>query len=367
MFTLFDQVQFFAYRLKNEAAAQAETIQTPSLNAMWSDATQFLINFVGEEVVNMMITDFNELYDTISSDTLLMNYMTELRDFLVDALKKPDLINTDQMNQRWDDLYLRGQEYLNDPQYTEKFKKLSLDIRVLIDSFRTDIASNQLAADASKLAKDLFLDESGKPSLNIMASGLSNLRSLVTPILKKNLENVPLPGISGEDETYKWDIQSLVLNMSDLVPDNIEMRVWGAANVSLASQDAVAATYITMWIKNVGVDVKDMKFQFQRKVFPKIEDKGIADVSITGKNQLKIVWKIAGKQDENWMFSIQQVSCSIPKLNITVKESEHSFLMKMLTTLFSGSIRHSMEHSIEDNIKESLGTINDQLNNVIKS
>ena len=93
----------------------------------------------------------------------------------------------------------------------------------------------------------------------------------------------------------------------------------------------------------------------------------MADVSINGKNQLKIVWKIAGKQDENWVFSLHQVSCSIPKLDITIKESEHSFLMKMLTTLFSGSLRRSMEKNIEDNIKESLGTVNDQLNSVIKS
>ena len=215
---------------------------------MWCDAKEFLVNFVGEEVINMLVTDFNELYDTISSDTLLMNYFSELRDFLVDVLKKPDTINSDEMNNKWDDLYLRGSEYLNDEKYTEKFKKLSLDIRVLIDSFKTDIASNQLAVDASKLAKDLFLDESGKPSLNIMSSGLNNLRSLVAPILKKNLENVPLPGIAGEDETYKWDIQSLILNMSELVPDNIEMRVWGSANVSLATHDAQAATYITMWM-----------------------------------------------------------------------------------------------------------------------
>jgi hypothetical protein len=176
LFYLMDQIQFFAHRLKSEAEAQVETIQTPSLNAMWVDAKEFLINFVGEEVISMLVSDWNELYKSISTDTLLMNYFSELRDFLVDVLKKPDLINSEEMNQKWDDLYLRGQEYLNDEQYVEKFKKLNLDIRVLIDSFKTDVASNQLAADASKLARDLFLDESGKPSLNIMSTGLNNLR-----------------------------------------------------------------------------------------------------------------------------------------------------------------------------------------------
>ena len=56
-----------------------QEIQTPSLNAMWSDSKTFLINFAGEGAVDVMVADYNDLYDTISTDTLLMNFISDFK------------------------------------------------------------------------------------------------------------------------------------------------------------------------------------------------------------------------------------------------------------------------------------------------
>ena len=119
--------------------------------------------------------------------------------------------------------------------------------------------------------------------------------------------------------------------------------------------------------KNVGVEAKDLKFNFQRKSFPKLEEEGVADFSVTGRNQLKITWKVLGLQDEPWTFSIHEVKCLLDNVDIKIKESTHTFLMKMITSLFSGTIKRNIEHKIESNIVEGLDTVNSQLNAAVKS
>jgi hypothetical protein len=196
---------------------------------------------------------------------------------------------------------------------------------------------------------------------------LDNLRLLLAPILRKHLENVPVPSFSGSDETYDWSIDGMYLNAASIIPDNFELKVWGDAKVSLTDEPSKAATYITMWIRDIGLNAKDLKFHFKRKAFPKIEDSGIADVNITGKgSKIKMVWKIVGEQHQPWIWSVYQVNCSLEDVDITVKEASHSWLLKMITTLFSGSIRRSIEEKVESSIIEGLGNINDQLNKTVK-
>jgi hypothetical protein len=279
----------------------------------------------------------------------------------MDVLQNPSIIDSEQFDLRYDSLYNKGNALYNDPRYTEPFRAMYRDLRVLIESIRYDRTTSQFAYDSSRIARDLFLDRYGKPSLSVMTTGINNLRSLLGPILKRNLENVPVPGTSGEDDTYKWRIESMVVNMAELVPDRLDFKMWGAATVSLTTTQSEAVTYLTMWIRDVQVSASNLKFWFQRKVIPKLEEEGVADVGITGRNELRVTWVIRGKQDENWLLDIHEVKCNLDNVDITVKESTHTILMKLLTTLFSGTIRRNIENKIEENVKTGLLNINDQI------
>jgi hypothetical protein len=159
----------------------------------------------------------------------------------------------------------------------------------------------------------------------------------VIPILKKNLESVNVGPISGSNDTYDWVIENLLLNVKDILPDHIEMKMWGRADISLTDSPSKALTYLTMWMyvqlyitlynftsRNVEVEAKELKFWFNRKSIPKLNERGIADVSLKGKNVLKITWKVDGSQDTKWTFGLAQVRCDLDKLDITIKESTHT-------------------------------------------
>jgi len=368
IFQLFDQIQYWAVQLKEQAMQTTQTIETSALWRMWIDGKSFVANFTGQQILNKSYDDVWNFYQLVMNDERLRTFFWEFREFFLTVLREPALLDTDDFKQKWNNLYTYSYEWMNDQRYQKLVNTIYNDFNIIIERLRSDTVSQQLSEDVTRLAKDVFLDESGNPSLQIMTQGLDNLRSLVAPILRKYLENVPIPPFSGSDETYDWQIDQMFINGSTIIPDNFELKVWGDANVSLTEKPSSAATYITMWIRDIGLVAKDIKFHFKRKSFPKLEESGVADVSISDKGtKLKIVWKVIGQQNQPWKFSIYQVACSLSNLDITIKQSSHTWLMKFLTTLFSGTIRRNIEDKIESSVIEGLATVNDRLNETVQT
>jgi len=302
----------------------------------------------------------------VTKDERLGTLFWDFREFITNVLTNPAILEEESFSERWNGLYERGNTLLTDPLYSTQWNQIWINLRVCLENIKNDTLQQRLADDASKLAKDLFLDTSGNASLIVLANGLSNVKNLVVPIFEKNLKHFPIPGMSGTSDTLDWNIEGLYLNAKEILPDNIETRVWGQASVSLKDEPSKAVTYLTMWIKDMHLEAKELKFYFNRKVVPKIEEKGICDVSITGNNELKITWKIEGEQDQSWNFSVEQVRCNLDNLDIKIQESTHTWLMRFATTVFSGSIRRSIEDAIVENIKEGLATINDKMSTTLK-
>jgi len=372
IFQFFDQVQYWGLQMKEQAQVQVEQtrqrIDTSSVWKMWNDAKLLTLKFVPEQSLNATINDINNFYQLALNDPRLSNFLWEFRVFVTNALRDPALLQTEEYKQKWNDLYVWGYEWMNDVRYKDAMNIIWSDLMSLINCFKSDTLTQKLGQDIGRVARDVVLDESGKPNLLVMSQGVNNLTTLIGPILRKNLENVPIPPFTGSNETYDWQIEGMYVNASSFVPDNFEVKVWGDAIVSLTSEPSKAATYITMWIRDVGLEAKDLKFHFKRKTMPKLDESGVADVSISGKGTvIKIVWRIVGQQDQPWIINVYQVNCTLGSLDITVKESTHTWLMKLITTLFSGSIRRSIEDKIELSIAEGLGAINDQIRNALQN
>jgi len=367
IFQIFDRIQFWAMMFKERAQEMPSIQQSSAIWRMWNDAKLFMVNFTGEELLNKLHNDVWNLYQLILNDQRLTNFFYEFRSFFLTVMQNPKLLDTDEFKKKWNDLYLFAYEWMNDPRYKQALNSIYYDFNFISQKIQQDTITGRLQRDVTRLARDVVLDESGKPSLQIMSNGIDNLRGLVAPILRKYLENVPIPPFSGSNETYDWQVEGMYINAASIVPENFEIKVWGDAKVSLTEKPSSAATYITMIIRDIGLVAKDLKFHFVRKTMPKLDETGVADVTITGKGTtLKIVWKIEGQQNQPWVWNIFQVVCSLSDLDITIKESSHTWLMKFITTLFSGSIKRNIEEKIEEAVVIGLGSIVLNLNEAVQ-
>jgi len=367
IFQIFDQIQFWAMVCKERAQEMQSIRQSSAIWRMWNDGKLFMVNFTGEDVLNKLYNDVWNVYQLILNDQRLTSFFYEFRNFFLTVMQNPKLLDTDEFKKKWNDLYLYAYEWMNDPRYKQALNSIYYDFNYISQKIQQDTLTRSLQRDVTRLARDVVLDESGKPNLEIMSKGLDNLRGLVYPILRKYLENVPIPPFSGTNETYDWQVDGMYINAATIVPENIEVKVWGDAKVSLTEKPSYAATYITMIIRDIGLVAKDLKFHFIRKTIPKLDEKGVADVTITGKGTtLKIVWKIEGQQNQPWVWNVFQVVCSLSDLDITVKESSHTWLMKFITTLFSGSIKRNIEEKIEESVVTGLESVVQNLNEAVQ-
>jgi len=371
LFHLFDQIQYWSMQLKEQAKQQVSQVQLTQGSAlwrMWDDVKKMMVKWVPEEHMNKFYNDVFNFYNMAWNDDRLTQFFWDFRTFIVDVIQNPSLLDSEEYKQRWNNLYNYSYEWMNDPKYRQSLNNIYADFYLIVDTMKSDQLTNKLAFDLSRIARDVVLDESGQPSLQIMGQGINNLRTLVAPVLRKYLENVAVPGFSGSDDTYDWQIEGMYLNASTLVPDNIEVKVWGDAKVSLTDQTSKAATYITMWIRDIGLAAKDLKYHFKRKGTISLDETGICDFLIDPKHSsIKLVWIILGEQNQPWVWSIHQVNCTLGDVDITIKESTHTYLMKFLSTIFSGRIRRTIEDKIESSVIEGLATINDQLNSAVQS
>jgi len=377
LFQIMDQINYYMSQLSSQVQAQAPSKEEvtsdikqriPHLLRMWNDGYTFLGNFTGQDILDKTMKDFQFSYKLFMNDQRITQYFAHIRSFIYEMMNNPDLIDQEGFNTRLNELWEEGSQWTYDPQYNHAYNLLWDDIATIGQRIKSDPLQSRMAKDANTLAKDLILDESGQPSLKIMTTGLNQFRSLVGPILIKNLEQLPIPSFSGTNETYDWTIEGMLLNGREIIPDNFDIKVWGAANLSLATTAAKSLTFITVWVRDMGVDMKDLKFHFTRKSFPKMDERGVADVSIQGKGStIKLVWRIEGQQDQPWLFSLYDIQCHLADLDITVKESTHTWLMKMITSLWSGTIKRQIEYRIEQTLRQNLLPINDRLNEVLRA
>jgi hypothetical protein len=171
VFQFFDQVQYWAQHFKEQAQDKIGGIQQSSaVWRMWNDGKSFIANFTGNDVLNKFITDINNFYTLVLNDTRLRQFFWDFRDFVMNIIQNPQLLDTDEYNKKWNDLYVYSYEWMNDPRYKDLLNTIYFDMNSISNAFQTDTTTQQLGEELTRLARDVVLDESGKPSLQIMTT-----------------------------------------------------------------------------------------------------------------------------------------------------------------------------------------------------
>jgi hypothetical protein len=126
--------------------------------------------------LNDLYTDSNTFIQLVQNDTSLANWFWELRRYVIDVLRNTQLLENQEYINQWNSIVERGRVKLNDPKFNTQWNAIWKDLLVILDNVKNDSLQQKLTQDASKLAHDLFLDTNGKPSLNVIGSGLNNVR-----------------------------------------------------------------------------------------------------------------------------------------------------------------------------------------------
>jgi len=306
----------------------------------WHDGRALLEQFVGKESLDSFIDHVQDFMEVARDDVQMRVFFRELRGYINATIQNPDLVYDEEYQKQAYQLMDFAVDWLNDPKYKDRLDLIWKDLNTMLENMKNDETRKRLADDTRVLAQDLFLDSTtGRPSLTVTQHGINNVRSLLAPILKKNLEILNFPLIAGSNKEYDYEIRDLTLNAANIVPDRIEIRLWADANIALNEGKSEAVSYLTVWIRDVGISASDVKFDVKRKVFPTLHNYGRANIAIYGNNQLRITWKVKAEADKPIELKLYSLKCYIDHLKHDIIESNHTLLDKMILSLWHSNIK----------------------------
>jgi hypothetical protein len=237
--------------------------------------------------------------------------------------------------------------------------RLLEEIQLVSEAIRDDPLRQKLAQDTRTFLSDfLIYDAMGKPQLN--GEVVRQLKFLVLPILRENLAYIPLPRIEGSNEKMDFWVENVILATSDILPDNVKIDVRSKTLLNRPGMTGAANTLVRLSLDNVLVNLKDVRFWYRKKTFPKMTDEGFVDVFITGSGirvRLDLMADFA-QASQGSIFTVQNVKVNTDRVKIKIHESKHDFLYSVVLALFKGRVRREIQLKAEESIRSNFARIN---------
>lgn len=314
--------------------------------------TQTLIErFTQGKSLDPLIQHWNSFVEFISNHPEIKTYGEDLKEYFEWMLDQPEDIEKEEFQQTTRDFVNRSFGIRDIIFNNEHIKGLIFEANSILSAIRRDRLVRRLS-ETTNLWLDNFVvvdQKTGATSLN--TEMIKHLQGVITSVLFEHLRGIALPAIRITDKNQVTTVYGTELTMFEVPPDGIVIRQSNEMKVGFEGQTRISAEqssgYIIIDLYKVKTALKNINYDFHRHSFPSITDHGIIHLNFGGDGlNLRIILDTKNPTERPY-FEVQQVRCIIDKLNLKVEESKHEILLKMMTTLFKGRIKRTIEKRIE--------------------
>jgi len=347
-------------------ATQMAAGAAPTFRSVMKRFQRLVEEFTGSKSLNDLVFYTKEFFMMMKNDENLRTVLADSaawgQDFFKtgyasqEAIPHTEIQRLDCLLQRLDHTFVGLANHYVIWRLLEEIQQVSVAIRD--DPFR-----QKLAMDTKVLVEDfLYYDQMGRPQLNTQVIG--QLKSLLLPILKEQLAFIPLPRIEGSDEKMDYWIENVVLTTSDILPDNVKLDVRSKTLLNRPGMTGNVVNVIRLKLDNVLIHLKDVRFWYRKKTFPKMTDEGFVDFFLT-RNGLRVTLEILTNFGEENIFSVNNVKVSADRLKVKIHDSKHDFLYSILMGFFSGRMKREIELKAEAAIRNNFAKLNGSLIRIV--
>jgi hypothetical protein len=333
------------------------------------ESYNLMIQFVNEEDLTKFSNFFWDLFNDLKNDMEARQFFYDFRQYLFKQIETPEKITDEYRKQEAKQFRERATNLfrLEQSKYGPRFNELFQRAYDLLIQIKKDEDTQRLTSSINQLAQDFFLDEKGRPDLFVIQDSIIQIKNLVLPIIIKQFENISLPVVEGSTSKYDYRIDNMILNVTDIIPDQFNLKFISNIELGQAYKSHRAVSKLKLKAGNIRFVLNDIHFWYSRNVMPKLTDEGIADVKILGGGlNLKIVWKLSMSSNHALTIELSSIKCYIDKLDISIKNCHHSIINKLAIKLFGGNIKRKIAQTIVENIRDTLEPLNEQLNALLR-
>lgn len=328
---------------------------------------KFVQSFVPGKSINNFIFYTNEFFKLVYNNAAINTYFNDVGDFLKQFMNSnyQSIETVDQSRVRQlDELLLRGDSlFLSFTNHYVIYRMMCEGIDIL-NAIKSDPLRKKLVDDTRIFVRDFIVyDAYGRASLN--EEVVSQMRTLLLPLLKEQLYYIPIPRLEGTSEKLDFWVENLVFATGDILPENLRFDLNHSTMVdrtNMAIPASVTRIYLTL--DNVKTNMKNVRFWYRKKTTPKITDEGFADVALGGRG-IRIKLVILANFSSPQPFKTESVKVDCDKLRIKIHDSHHDFLYAVVLAFFKGRIKREMETKAEASVRSAFDKMNTQLNRLV--
>jgi hypothetical protein len=267
-------------------------------------------------------------------------------------MNHPERVTTDEFLKEGEDLTDEALNLQVSQNLRDSAKSALDEWKDVLQNFKQDEQLNMINVTMKKLMNDITKrDEQGRTQLDLEA--ISRFRPIVVELVSKNLDQIPLPDVKGEDETYQWRAWNLVATGSDIIPDYVYIE--SAIRTEAALKDVNRPSWLQgdliITVSNIRTKLNNVQFWYNRKTFPKGEETGFIDIDVAG--GINIVIKLAMEASDETggvLFTSGSVYCRADDVRVKLRDTKHDILYN----LFSGAWERPIKESIEKFVAKKL-------------
>jgi hypothetical protein len=336
--------------------AQSELAENVHIKRVWADAKVLVERWTQGRSLDVFVQRAKELYDSVSSDSELQQWWTDVQTYARFAIENPDVAVTEERKERFNQLVERGRTlYSQKVAYNKALRGMLHEGRVLLNLMRNDRTVANLTESLRALAKTLFLDTRGNPTLK--PEELRQFKILITSLLMEEFKYIPMSRISGSLPDYDFSLSNVSIYGFDLLPEHILFKAETRGDINTKDITAATRTNFRIAFTNMHLALKNVMFWFRKKHgLIHMEDAGIADISISGKGASLIIEFEYDSSAERSML-MRGVRCDIDKLNVHVVDSRYDWLLNMVQPFVSSDIKHNVERAVAARVAETVDSI----------
>lgn len=330
---------------------------------MESDIKDVVEQFTGNKSIDPFLNSARRFIADISRDVRMKTLFSELREWIEDVVDSPKLLENKSYQTTIQDLFSQLRTTSRQYKYDKDFQKLSSEARMLLEEIRNDQVINDLRASGRLLLNDFTQVGPGNQRL-LDLNALAEMKDIIAPIIIDQLENVPVPRIEGSDETYDYVIDNVVFSAKDVLPDNIQIKSKTKSKIGIqqsVSDKPQALLKIT--VKHITTQLRNVKFFFKRKSFPRLSDEGTVDVDVKGKGASLKLWMYMDQLSAYPQFSAYSVQFILKGFDLHFrKDTKHTFLLNTGTKFFRAPLEKRIEAAVTEKIEGIMDTLLIRLN-----
>ncbi|KAM9972235.1 hypothetical protein ACTFIW_003594 [Dictyostelium discoideum] len=338
------------------AASKLNTIKSnDNFNSMFSNFKILIQSFIKDKSVADVDKVFQyggESFEEIKKNQGYNVFMQDFRNLTIELMENPDLIEDPAYRKAMRDLYAKAETLIVETKESPPLQKFTAESSRLKDGIATDELNSRLWTHFNSLLSDLNT-HTAKGNLRMAGQ----LKMLLVPFLLEEFRTITIPPQSGltPDRNLGYRIGAVNLSSIELLPENIHFEISHKTNADPYTLSIIDPDTI-VWIEltSIRARIDALPWEFEKFNFPKIRDRGLANILVDGRGARVGVEVRILKDGLQRKTQILDSYCILDNISIHLYDCKHTFLYKIFTNLLKKRLKFEVEKAIAQQVAKMI-------------